>query len=431
MRGNNPAVAVATRVTPVAYGLTDTISAMCDTLTLVQTNRVLFGKNSDRDANEGQNLEWHPSRLGGGRVRCTYIEIDDVPETRATLLSRPFWMWGAEMGANESGVVIGNEAVFTNEPYEREPGLIGMDLLRLALERADTAEQACEVITLLLEQHGQGGGCGHESKKFVYHNSFIVADCTGAFVLETAGRKWSIEKVTAARSISNALTIPSFRDQYSDFLKTRVSGGRVRQPRTQELCKHATTVADVFAILRDHGTGRAHPEYAWSNGGLHAPCVHAGGVLANSQTTASWVAELTPQGAQHWVTATAAPCTGLFKPVAVDTPVNMGPRAKDVANDSLWWRHERFHRRVARNPAVYFPLFMDERDSIEAEWLSNRPESAAAFAKGDPVLAKWTDAVFDVDAPDVRPTWTRRFWAKRDARAGLIHHRDIVVTEVS
>ena len=33
-----------------------------------------------------------------------------------------------------------------------------------------------EVITGLLEVHGQGGGCGHEHRGFSYHNSFIVAD---------------------------------------------------------------------------------------------------------------------------------------------------------------------------------------------------------------------------------------------------------------
>ena len=102
------------------------------------------------------------------------------------MISRPFWMWGAETGTNEHGVTIGNEAV----------------------------------ITTLLERHGQGGGCGHERRAFTYHNSFLIADPRGAFVLETAGRRWAADRVSeGVRSISNGLTIPGFAERYGARVK--------------------------------------------------------------------------------------------------------------------------------------------------------------------------------------------------------------------
>src|SRR5512146_3429704 len=176
---------------------------MCDTMVVVRAGSVLFAKNSDRDANEAQVRAWQPAREHpeGAKLDCTWISVPQARRTNAVLLSRPFWMWGAEMGANEHGVAIGNEAVFTRKPYVKI-GLTGMDMLRLALERAATAEEAVEVIRALLAKHGQGGGCGLERRSFTYHNSFIVADPRGAFVIETAGREMAIERVSeGARSI--------------------------------------------------------------------------------------------------------------------------------------------------------------------------------------------------------------------------------------
>lgn len=394
---------------------------MCDTIAVVQPTGVLFAKNSDRDPNEAQLLEWYERRRHGtgARVRCTWIDIPQPEETHAVLISRPFWMWGAEMGANEHGVVIGNEAVFTRAPYAAV-GLTGMDLVRLGLERAESAKRAVEVIVGLLERHGQGGGCGHENRRFTYHNSFVVADPREAYVLETAGRQWVVEQVHGARSISNGLTIADFARRYGDHVKTWASRCRQRQSRTQALAATAASPADLMRILRDHGADRHEPEYHWLTGGMDAPCMHAGGYVANAQTTASWVAELRPGAITHWVTGTAAPCVSLFKPVRVGEPLDLGPAPTDVADRaSLWWRHERLHRRVMTDPTRLGPLILPERDQIEARWLRQPPQPREAVAEADKWLARWEKRVSAEPVRDRRPGWVRRYWARRNARAQL------------
>ena len=394
---------------------------MCDTMAIVEPDRVLFAKNSDRDTNEAQNLVWGPARTAevGGRVQCTWIEIPEVAHTYATLLSQPYWMWGAEMGTNEHGLTIGNEAVFTKSAGEEQPGLLGMDLLRLALERAATAEEAINVITALLGQHGQGGSCSVVHPNFTYDNSFIVADPAEAFVLETAGRSWAIERIEGARSISNGLTIPDFAKEHSDLIRTRVSACRKRQPRTQHLAGEASSPVDLVRALQDHGKGRRAPRYALTNGAMSAPCMHAGGTVASSQTTASWVADLRPGGCRHWASATAAPCTGLFKPVAIAEPLEL-ERAEDSADNSLWWRHERFHRTVIRNPAAYLPYYETSRADAQARLFENPPTSVEAFKTADALLEEWTARVEAQPAPDVRPRWVRKHWREANETAGLI-----------
>ena len=155
------------------------------------------------------------------------------------------------------------------------------------------------------------------------------------------------------------------------------------------------------------------------NGGLHAPCVHAGGMAKNSQTTASWVAELREDSHQHWVTATSAPCTSLYKPIQVDTPLDL-PTAEDKFNDSLWWRHEALHRLVTQNSEALLPVYMNERDTVQRKWLKTPPDSAKAFELADELLSQWTTRVKIQPARDIRPSWAKKYWTKRNHRAGLI-----------
>jgi secernin len=372
------------------------------------------------------------------------------------LLSKPFWIWGAEMGANEQGVAISNEAVFTKEPYEKGPALIGMDFVRLALERADTARLALEIIVELLGAHGQGGNCGFEHKEF-YHNSFIIADPNEAWVLETAGRFWAAERVRGVRTISNGLTIASewdlaspdlvehalekgwcksrdrfhFAQCYSDPLYTRLDGCKARQRRSTELLEAATdhiTVATMMAALRDHGAqatqSSRHGQNSsrpWNPGRgwlMETLCVHAGlGPLRPTQSTGAMVAHLTPDLATCWLTGTSGTCTGIFKPVYLEGRLpEIGPEPTGTYDPkSLWWTHERLHRAVIRDYATRISLYQEERDALEAAFLreaaelSERYFNAAEEVRGEP-LAALTASCFD-RAAEATTRWTGAVWS--------------------
>lgn len=393
---------------------------------------LLFAKNSDRDPGEAQHLEWVPAleHEPGSELRCTWIAIPQVARTHAVLLSRPWWMWGAEMGANEHGVVIGNEAVFTRAPREDADGLLGMDLLRLGLERADTADRAVEVIVTLLERHGQGGSCSRAHPRFTYDNSFLVADPRGAIVLETSGREWATEEVKgAARVISNGLSIAGFASSRSDRLRTAVAACHTRSGITRRGARFAHEPSDLAAVLRDHGG--AAPSYSLLNGAMSAPCMHAGGgVLTNSQTTASWVSDLRDD-ALHWVTATAAPCTSIFKPVTVDQPVDTGPHPGERYDErSLWWRHERLHRAVMGDHGARVARFADERDRLERSWFADPPSGQAAFDLADELEAAWLHDVLAAGFADLRPWQVRRYWRREDRRSGMPEAGDPAAVQV-
>lgn len=186
---------------------------------------VIFAKNSDRPPTEVQEVVYYPpaDHEAGSKVHCTFIEIEQASHTYGIVLSKPAWCWGAEMGANEHDVCIGNTAVWTKlcHPGDHEEKLIGCDFVRLGLERAKTARESVDVITTLLSEHGQGGLCSedHNFGQWTYHNSFVIADAHEAWLLETAGKFWAAKKVTSGfLATTNVLTIETDADLTSDNL---------------------------------------------------------------------------------------------------------------------------------------------------------------------------------------------------------------------
>ena len=242
-------------------------------------------------------------------------------------------------------------------------------------------------------------------------------------MLETAGTKWAVEAVTGrGRSISNGLSIDGFAERFTSTTAARNTSCTMRRARTQPAAEAALGVADLFAALRDHGGGPA-PVWSPTDGAMGAPCVHAGGEVSSSQSTASWVSDLRSDPL-HWITATSAPCTSTFHPVRVDRPLDQvstfGPDPSNRYDGaSRWWRHELLHRRVVRNHEPSVAVFADERDALERDWIAEPPESEVAFAASASVERRWIAALADAGLADVRPSWLAELWRALDAAAGL------------
>jgi dipeptidase len=388
---------------------------MCDTFVVVGPDRVVFGKNSDRDPNEAQVLSWIPaaSHATNSTLRCTWIDIPQVAKTHAVLLSRPFWMWGAEMGINEHGVVIGNEAIFTREPLQRE-GLLGMDLVRLGLERADSADAAKDIICELIAQHGQGGRCGYDKPGFSYHNSFLVADAGGAWVVEAAGSRIATRRVDdGACAISNGITLPELASR-EERLRPRVAMAAKRRERVTCLAKSAIGAQVAMEVLRDHGESNRSPRYRRLNGAMGAPCMHAGGWLAASQTVGSFIAELGRSGSRCWATGTAAPCLSVFRPVSVNNRHDVGtPTGRQ--DDSLWWTFESVHRTLLGADRRLLDEYRSDRDRVQALVLDN--DEPAAWQIADNWLREWHARLPVESSNDSRPGWLRRYWQRKTEQA--------------
>ncbi|XP_037068100.1 secernin-2-like [Pollicipes pollicipes] len=361
----------------------------CDTFVALPpaTKRgfVVFGKNSDRPQGEVQEVVHFPaaSHEPGSKVQCTYISVDQAESTHAVILSRPAWMWGAEMGANEHGLCAGNEAVWTRleSDDDRTERLLGMDLVRLALERAATAREAVDVITGLLASHGQGGPCSDTDASLLYHNSFLLADRAEAWVLETAGHLWAAKRITCGvANISNCLTIGVEMDlQHPELHSEAISRGlwdgsgqlnfkqvfgrdgdadgcsRLTEGR-KLMERYAAAgefdVENMLAVLRDAPSGicRAYDD--------------------PFHTAASQVSVLPPMAsarpACHWFTGTPDPQRSVFKPFVFVPGARISPHIQSPAiEDDPAKAQPRFQRPVERAHRLY---------RLHGEALRTRPE---------------------------------------------------------
>lgn len=382
-------------------------SPSCDTLAIpgeytLSGNNIL-AKNSDREVTESQQLVFIPAgdHREDEKEQCTYIKIKQVPHTYAVIGSKPWWIWGFEMGINEWGVSIGNEAEWANVQVKDEDALLGMDLVRLGLQRSRTAFEALKVITDLLETYGQGGSCkyGTSRSESSYHNTFVIADPEEIYLLETVREHWVYKKIDDVTAVSNIYTIGrdydgmskdiemfaqskglQNPDQTFDFAKsfmllnyhfmggfyrTRWAGKMLREK------KGSLDAENVLDILRGHYEG-TFIENNWSAVGGCVPCVCMHGSAPTfTQTAASMVVEYhrTPYKEllfTYWGSL-CPPCCSFIIPFYNTgyIPEIVGRGKNYYEEDSLWWKINRMVSDIESNYERYHLMLDEVRPSVE------------------------------------------------------------------
>jgi hypothetical protein len=409
---------------------------MCDTLCGPGVGGMVFAKNSDRPVGEVQLAVPFGRRPTAGCIlRTQYLSIGDTG-AHAALLSCPTWLWGAEHGVNEFGVAIGNERVATvHDVAQARPRLIGMDMVRLGLERARSAEEALDILVDLLATHGQGG-IADAAHQEAYDSSFLIADPRQAFVLDTSGTDFAAAPFPRGTAISNRLSVGSGWTRGSPDLEPGADFGRFRDPdaptdsaelrlaasRTfldgQRATAGGLSPAATAAHLRDHGNGpwgapgTAGPAQPPPRPGGPGPgpgsgsgsgsgtepgsgsgvsvCMHLPG---RSVTAASLIAvlptDLAAGAPLRAYVALGSPCVSIYVPAFVRTAAGPPPFVpKELSSESMWRAVDALRQRVDADPTAIGPI-RQVLDPVEEELWFEAGEIVETPDRWPDVAASW------------------------------------------
>ncbi len=381
----------------------------CDTMVALAgataNGQTLFAKNSDRPEHEAQPLILHDrtSHEAGAVTRCQFVELPEANTTWRHIGSRPYWCWGYEHGFNEHQVVIGNEGL-SSKIESSTPKLIGMELLRLGLERGRTAAEAVEVMTDIITRYGQGVFQGMPQAGR-YDNSYLVADPHEAYVIETAGHHWAVKRVEKTIGISNVYSIGTDWDHLSpeaqvcateqgwwkmergrfdfgdafrhDWYRSKNAvkdRRRARSCTVLEKCAGKIDAATMMALLSDHSNGETpgEPFQTDIRQGRGIICLHyEGGEEQSGNTVASLVADLCADGSRlpvYWCSF-YSPCLGVFLPIFIegDLPSVLSSGDATPSENSPWWLFHRLNHAARREPEKGIPY-------VRGQWaeLQNR-----------------------------------------------------------
>ena len=392
---------------------------MCDSFVALgnstESGSVLLAKSADTEVNEAEQVVRYPRRQygEGALARITHRTIPQAPLTHQVILGRSFWAWGAELACNEHGVAVGNEAAFSNQEHDGD-GTCCLDLCRLSVERGATALEAVQAVGEVVTQFGQGGNC-QMMGNFPFDTGLLIGDRHEAYVVNCAGKNWAARRVADVMAISNRYQItddwdlsslsasngskPDFREMFADEAREDEVAALKRECRAQELLearKGSITVKYMADILRD--VGEEPESYHIPDGELPSRiCMHAGPFESRFwHATGAMITDSSDDGVIVWMTGTSATDLSVFKPLFFDADMpDTGPLPRGTYTEgSLWWKHERLHRRAVADYHALKPGIRADFDDLERDFFAEAPamKKAAPRTRSEFVHDCWRRA---------------------------------------
>jgi dipeptidase len=334
------------------------------------TGHTFFGVNSHGPVGICQALVFTPGQTfaAGETAGTRHVDVPQTRQTCSVLGSQPPHAWGYRHGINEHQLVAACAAWQSKLPRQ-QPALLGTDLVRLVLERCNSARHGFELLTALVAKHGHGGAAGYSTDPSGDH-ILLLADAVEAYLIEVAGSGWAALECHDVRAASDVGLI---RQDW-----TRLSPGLAQQVITQGWWQDDGSKLDFSAslsvdqtgsesalrrwgratllleqqhgsidgsvlrrILSDHYDGTSAEIDPLSPAGPISICRHAGRSNATS-TAASFIVELLPErkGPPMAWCAFGPPCSSVYLPIFLDGELPEalcgGQSSPDV--NSLWWQ---------------------------------------------------------------------------------------------
>lgn len=372
--------------------------------------RTRLGQNLSSNGGDPVELHRSPGRAfaPGETVAVPQLRLPQARETYTAVGCRPARCWGYSHGLNEHGVAAGC-ASFRTKLLPPQPGLTGTDLVRLLLERSRSARQAVDLLSDLLERHGQGHpdrDSGHGAD-----HGFVVADGTQAFVVETAANHWVCQEILQVRAVSNVCTVRQDWDRISRGLGGHAIGqgwwpadgskldfaealgdSPIGQASALRRWGRATLLLEqqnghidtpfLRRLLADHYEGTSFEIDPFGGGQVPLPlCRHAD--ERGSGTAASLVAEVDASGRALPLLQCAfgPPCLSVYLPIFLDgdLPPGFAGDHPEGAHPSLGWRLRALADRLRNEPGLRSG-WRDRLSSLQADVDQASDEFAAEAA---------------------------------------------------